>query len=343
MLCVANRCFADGELCPSMKGSVTRLIFKKRGDVKHLKNWRPISLLNVNYKIISKAITLRLSKVLEHIIHPDQTCSVPGRSIFSNVTLLRDVLDYIQRTDESAILISLGQEKAFDRVNRPFLLKLLQVYGFGPNFCRWISTFYNGAFMQITLNGWLTDGISLERGVGQGDPLSPLLYVLCVEVLASLIRSSPGIEGFLLPGARGLQARVRLYADDTTAILRNLRSLTNLFYCVGVYENGSGAKLNRSKTEAMRLGAWRSRSDDTLGLTWVKKMRILGVNFGTISTEHLNWQPKLEKLEKSLNLWKSRSLSLPGKALIINMLGLSKLVYLARVLIVPAWVTARQC
>ena len=164
--------------------------------------------------------------------------------------------------------------------------------------------------MQITLNGWLTDVISLERGVRQGDPLSPLLYVLCVEVLASLIRSSPGIEGFLLPGARGLQARVRLYADDTTAILRNLRSLTNLFDCVSVYENGSGAKLNRSKTEAMWLGAWRSRSDEPLGLTWVKKMRILGVIFGTIPTEHLNWQPKLEKLEKSLNLWKSRSLSL---------------------------------
>ena len=228
--------------------------FKKRGDVKYLKNWRPISLLNVDYNIISKAITLRLCKVLEHIIHPDQTCSVPGRSIFSNVTLLRDVLDYIQRTDESAILISLDQKKAFDRVNRPFLLKLLQVYGFGPVSCRWISTFYNGAFMQITLNGWLTDGISLERGVRQGDPLSPLLYVLCVEVLASLIRSSPGIEGFLLPGARGLQARVRLYADDTTAILRNLRSLTNLFDCVSVYENGSGAKLNGSKLKQCGWG-----------------------------------------------------------------------------------------
>ena len=116
--------------------------------------------------------------------------------------------------------------------------------------------------------------------------------------------------------------------------------MTNLFESVSVYENGSGAKLNRSKTEVMWLGAWRSRSDEPLGLTWVKKMRILGVIFGTISTEHLNWQPKLEKLEKSLNLWKSRSLSLPGKALIINMLGLSKLVYLARVRTVPAWVTA---
>ena len=67
-------------------------------------------------------------------------------------------------------LISVDQEKAFDRVNRSFLLKHLEVYGFGPDFCRWISTFYNGAFMQIILNDWLTEGISLERGVRQGEP-----------------------------------------------------------------------------------------------------------------------------------------------------------------------------
>ena len=123
--------------------------------------------------------------------------------------------------------------------------------------------------MQIILNDWLTDTISLERGVRQGDPLSPFLYVLCVEVLANLIRSSPGIEGFLLPGSRGQQARVRLYRDDTTTILRDLRSLDNLFDCIDVYERGTGAKLNRSKTEVMWLGAWRSCSDDPFGLTWV--------------------------------------------------------------------------
>ena len=262
MLCIANQCFSDRELCESMKGSVTRLIYKKRGDIKHLKNWRPISLLNVDYKIISKVITSRLSRVVEFIVHPDQTCCVPGHNIFSNVTLLRNVFHYIQRTDEPAILVSLDQEKAFDRVNRPFLLQLLRAYGFGLDFCRWISTFYNGAYMQIILNDWLTDTISLERGVRQGDPLSPFLYVLCVEVLANLIRSSPGIEGFLLPGSRGQQARVRLYRDDTTTILRDLRSLDNLFDCIDVYERGTGAKLNQSKTEAMWLGAWRSRSDD---------------------------------------------------------------------------------
>ena len=99
-----------------MKSSVTRILFKK-GDRKDLKNWRPISLLNVDYKIASKVLSSRLSKVLDTIIDPDQTCSIPGRTISSNLHTLRDILDYIERTDETGILISLDQEKAFDRVN----------------------------------------------------------------------------------------------------------------------------------------------------------------------------------------------------------------------------------
>ena len=76
--------------------------------------------------------------------------------------------------------------------------------------------------MRTVLNNWLTERISLERGVRQGDPLSPLLYVLCIEVLANLIRSSRRIKGFLLPDSGGLQEKVRLYADDTTLLLNSL-------------------------------------------------------------------------------------------------------------------------
>ena len=138
LLRVALESFADGMLPESMKGSATRLLFKQRGDVKDLKNWRPISLLNVDYKIISKVVTTRLSRVLGSVVFPDQTCSVPDRSISSNVVLLRDVFDYIERTDEAAILISLDQEKAFDRVDRSFLYDLLRHLGFGPNFRKWV-------------------------------------------------------------------------------------------------------------------------------------------------------------------------------------------------------------
>ena len=82
LLRVANECFFRGSLPDSMKGRVSRLIFKNRGVRKCLKNWRPISFLNLDYKIFSKVITSRLSKVLSFIIHPDQTCSIPGGSIF---------------------------------------------------------------------------------------------------------------------------------------------------------------------------------------------------------------------------------------------------------------------
>ena len=140
--------------------------------------------------------------MLDSIVDPDQTCSVPGRTITSNLALLRDTLDYIERTNETGILISLDQEKAFDRVDRTFLMNLLQHFGFGPSFCNWISTLYHGANMQILVNGWLSDKVNLLRGVRQGDSLSPMLYVLCVEVLACKIRNSPSIEGFLLPGGQ---------------------------------------------------------------------------------------------------------------------------------------------
>ena len=101
---------------------------------------------------------------------------------------------------------------------------------------------------------------------------------------------------------------------------------------ITLYEKGSGARLNRSKSEAMWLGAWRLRTDEPLGLTWVRKMKILGVFFGTVPVESDNWQSKINKLEKLLNLWRSRSLSLIGKCLVINVLRLSKFYYLAKVL-----------
>jgi len=148
----------------SMQCSVTRLIFKKN-DPKNLKNWRPISLLNVDYQIVSKALTNRLLKVLPSVIHEDQTCSIQGRTIFDNLALLRDTLDYVNITNETGILLSLDQKKAFDHVDRTFLSNVLTRFGFGPSFCRWISTLYCHANMRILVNGFLTEQIPLERGV----------------------------------------------------------------------------------------------------------------------------------------------------------------------------------
>ena len=173
---VYNFSFDCGTFSPSMRSSITCLLYKK-DDKRNLKNWRPISLLNIDYKICSKALSYRLSKVLPVLIHEDQTCSVPGQSIFDNLKLLLDTLDYVNLTNEQGILLSLDQKEAFDRVDRSFLMQCLRRFGFGPDFQTWISSLYCNASMQVIVNGFLTDSVPLKRGVRQGDPLSPLLYI----------------------------------------------------------------------------------------------------------------------------------------------------------------------
>ena len=139
-------------------------------------------LLNVDYKICSKAVCLRLSKVLGLVTSTDQTCSVPGQSTVSNLTLLLDTLSYLSRTNETGILVSLDQEKAFDGVDRSFLLKLLDHLGFGPGFCQWIATLYTGVVIRIIVNGYLSDRVNLCGGVWQGDSVTHALHPLCCSL-----------------------------------------------------------------------------------------------------------------------------------------------------------------
>lgn len=169
MTFVLNERFRLGILTDSQRESLLRLIHKK--DDKRLPaNWCPISLLNTDYKLASKVITERLKSVIASVVHSDQTCGVPGRSIFSDLQLVRDLLDMINKTDETGILVTLDQEKAFDRVDHGFLLRTLAKLGFGPSFCLWVSLFYNNVFSQIICNGKLLAPVFLCRGCSRVAP-----------------------------------------------------------------------------------------------------------------------------------------------------------------------------
>ena len=122
---------------------------------------------------------------MQSIVHKDQTCGVVGRSIFSNLQLIRDM---IEKTNETGILVTLNQEKAFDRVDHDFLMRVLLKFGFGPSFRGWVSLFYKNVFSRIICNGSLSAPVFLGRGVRQGCALSPILYLLISEVLSNQIR-----------------------------------------------------------------------------------------------------------------------------------------------------------
>ena len=174
---VLNSCFDSGCLSLSQRCGVISLFFKK-GDRLDPKNWRPISVLNVDYKLAARVIAGRLLKVIHLVVDKDQTCGVPGRYIGENVALLRDVVYYCTSFDVPVALLSLDQEKAFDRVDWDFMRSTLSTMGFGPSFISWVNLFYNRVQSAVNVNGYLSPFFCLTRGVRQGCPLSPLLYVL---------------------------------------------------------------------------------------------------------------------------------------------------------------------
>ena len=121
---VINASYESGCLPSSLRKGLISLIFKK-GDRLDRKNWRPITLLNVDYKLCSRTLTGRLLRVIHYVVEKDQTCGVPGRYIGENVSLLRDLVDYTNETDTPAAILSLDQEKAFNRVDWNFMFNTL--------------------------------------------------------------------------------------------------------------------------------------------------------------------------------------------------------------------------
>ena len=217
----------------NLSPSLITLLYKK-GDKLDTKNWRPISLLCTDYKILAKVLTNRLSAVISSVVGPEQACGIPGRLSSENVRVLKDVVDYVNRSNVGAAIISLDQEKAFDRVDWSFMLRVLEAMNFGPSFCKWVRLLYTNVFSQVLVNGFQSDPFPVSRGVRQGCPLSPLLYVLVAETIASAIRKDTSIDSFSLPDCN----RIKLfqYADDTSILVMSDQSLCSLFFLFERYD-----------------------------------------------------------------------------------------------------------
>ena len=139
---------------------------------------RPITLLNVDYKILAKTMCNRLATVMPYLVGPLQTCAVRGHCIQQNLWLMRDLVSYVMDRDMPCALLSLDQEKAFDMVDHGFMFKVLSTFGLNFSFVKWIKLLYTDVSSCVIVNGFPSDPFPVQRGVRQGCPLSPLLYVL---------------------------------------------------------------------------------------------------------------------------------------------------------------------
>jgi len=213
---IINHSYELGLLSSSQRTGHITLICKDKDHADNMKNWRPISLLNLDYKILTKTLTNRLRQVMANLISIHQTCAVPERSILDNNHLLRSVIDYVNQKELPCGILSLDQEKAFDRVNHKFLFNCLEQYGFGPHFISWIKLLYTDIHSSVIVNKYISSTFSVTRSVRQGCSLSPLLYVLILEPFLRKLSTDSNIIGLHVPG-NSAELKYTAFADDVNA------------------------------------------------------------------------------------------------------------------------------
>ena len=324
-----NDAFRHGKLSVTQKRGIISLIPKDESNLTMLSNWRPITLLNVDYKILAKAIAKRIQPKLPKLIHTDQTGFIKGRFIGQNV-------EYTDVKKMPGVLVFLDFEKAFDTVGWSLLQNVLKRFNFGPVIRHWVSTLYNDVESAVINRSYTTNHFKISRGVRQGCPLSPLLFVLGAEILAQKIRQSPGCRGIELP--QSVAARISQFADDTTLICKDTDALKENMKVLNDFRDIAGLRLNKKKTKAMWIGSSKNNRTKPMGFqSYQEPIKTLGthLSYDKDRSDNLNFFVKIYKMDAKLNMWQTRDLTLFGRTMLVKALGISKLVYAASMLCVP--------
>ena len=215
--------FRMNEMTFSQRLAILSLIHKK-GERFLLKNYRPISLTNTDYKIIAFIFARRLQKIIDDYISKEQTAYIKGRYIGTNARLILDIFEYCENNNEEGLLLFLDFEKAFDSIEWNFLFKTLEKFNFGSNFIKWINILYKNPIFRLKNNGWITRTCRMKRGIRQGCPISAILYIFVAEILSNKINNNNSIEGFMTTNFENEIKSIQ-HADDMTLTLENIEFL----------------------------------------------------------------------------------------------------------------------
>ena len=321
-------------LIESDKHGATRLAPKVDG-VPSVSELRPITLLNCDYKILTKCFVVRLTPFMPEVIHSGQLCSNGVKNILFGISNTISSIEYANLHKVHSFLISLDMFKAYDRVMLAYLAQVLVAMDFPGKFIDWILMLHEGATTRFILN-FLTDPIKVLFSIRQGDPLSMLLYIIYIEPLLMMIKKMTiGLS------VSCVKQRDEDFCDDVNFFGEKLSDLIVIDEIFTNFENISGAILSRSsKSKVMGLGPWRGKQD--WPLKWLKivpVMKIFGFQITPSykQTLYLSWNACLSGFRKTIMSWKTRQLiSLLQRVQVLKIFATSKLWYMASALPLPA-------
>ena len=305
---------------------ITLLPKEDSGSLQETNNYRPISLLNSEYKLLTSMLASRVGPYLGKLVHTDQACTIQGRSILHHCHFIRDLISDTHKAHTPACILSIDQAKAFDRVDHSWLHRVVAKCNLGRFYTKWIQILYSNAISQVIVNHSLSEPLQVTRGVRQGDPLSPLLYVLTIEPLLNCIRADKTIPPISLPGN---QSRKLIgYADDTNFFIKEHSSIDKIIKHFKKFSKASGSLINEDKTKALPLGRWRP-DPFRKKINYVEKLKIFGLFFtNDIRTcGEQNWTTALNFARDTIEMLKFRNASIFGRAVLVNTLIQSKFVY----------------
>ena len=327
-----NYGYTVGKLSDFQTQGVITCLPKEEKDRRYLKNWRPISLLNIDYKIASGAIAARIKKVLPSIISDTQKGYMKGRFIGENTRLLYDIMNQLENENRYGLLLLIDFEKAFDSIDWTFVEETLKSFNFGDSVCKWFKLFCNNSKSCVINNGHMSSFFRLERGCRQGDPLAPYLFIIGVEILAIALKQNADVQGLIFDGT---EYKLGQYADDAFILLDGSElSLNTTMNILQGFSLLSGLKCNITKTKAIWIGNRKFSNEricPEMGLIWsYSNFTLLGIEFSLDLQQmvEINYMNKLTKAKRTLASWSQRHMSLVGKVIVVKTLVLPIFIHL---------------